>query len=67
MPKITIIPCADKENTLHIGNVFSLVKDDNNSRDKFAVAVMNGDVQVAWVANSMNTIQPRTPLRPGNA
>lgn len=60
MPKITIIPCADKENTLHIGNVFSLVKDDNNSRDKFAVAVMNGDVQVAWVANSMNTIQPRT-------
>ena len=26
MPKITIIPCADKENTLHIGNVFSLFR-----------------------------------------
>lgn len=60
MPKITIIPCADKENVLHIGDVFTLVKDDSNTHDKFAVAVMKDDTQFGWVANSANTIQPRT-------
>jgi len=56
MPNITLVSCVPNERKLRLNEVVRLQKVDDNSVDKYAIAAMMGDEQVAWVANSDATV-----------